>query len=359
MQVPQATNVFKGNILFFYAFDIGEEVSLDVVKNQGLVSICDVYLSAFFKNYHAPLAFSSRVDGTQQQSETRLSSKIYHFGVMSLCYRIPFEQSFENLKLHLIELEREYDERSEADARHAFEAISPAIRKPNFYNSKSSYFAVQVYPIKDKITAEEFKDRYGARIASLLRLETQNLSDYQKDEILDSATGYYGEDLIIIDTEAAFVYDDEYLEPLEFFESTNIEKVELQYFDRLLDQKLNYFYSQDSYKVPFRAYFPLVGERIDLPVSRLVKLRVDISVVTERLENSIKLTGDAYYSKMYAILVEKLLLKEWRESINRKLDIIKDLYTVYQDRLDTVHEEILTLVIIVLIGVELFVAFMR
>ncbi len=359
MNLPQATNVFRGNILFFYAFDIGEEIDLSMVKEKGLVGISDVHLSSFFKNYHAPLAFSNRTEGLSDHAKSRLSSKIYHFGVLSLCYRIPFEESFENLKLKLIELDRKFDAISEQDMQQAYEDILPAIRKPRFYNAKSSYFAVQVYPIKDKITAEEFKDRYGERIASLLRLETQNLSAYQKDDILASATGYYGEDLIIIDTEAAFVYDDEYLEPLEFFESTNIEKVELQYFDRLLDQKLNYFSAQDTYKIPFIAYLPLVGERIDLPVSRLVKLKVDISVVTERLENSIKLTGDAYYSKMHAILVEKLLLKEWRESINRKLAIIKDLYTVYQDRLDTIHEEILTVVIIILIAVELFVAFTR
>jgi len=206
---------------------------------------------------------------------------------------------------------------------------------------------------------EEFQENYGGRIASLLRLEIENLSDYQKDEILTSATGYYGQDLVIIDSEAAFIYDDEYFEPMEFFESANIQKLELQYFDKLLDQKLNYFYAQPTHQIPWLAYVPLFGGRVELPVSRLAKMRVDISVITERLEYSIKMTGDAYYIKLYLVLVEKLSLREWRDSITRKLDIIRDLYTVYQDRLDTMHEEILTMVIIILIAIEAFVAFMR
>lgn len=356
-------DVFKGNILLFYAFDVGDDIDLELIKHKGLVNTCVMPLSAYFKNYHIPLAFRM---SDEQQKEVRslinascISSKVHHFGVLSFCYRIPFEDTFEDLKIKIIDIKKSFDEKSEIDAKNTFKSILPAIKKPRFYSVKNSYFAVQVYPLKDRPAPEEFKERYGSKIASLLRLEVYNLSDYQKDEILASSIGYYGQDLIIVDSAASFIYDDEYFEPLEFFESANIQKLELQYFDRVLDQKLNFFYAQKAYKVPFTAYIPLVGKSVDLPVSRLAKLRVDISVVTERLENSIKMAGDEYYSKLYAMLVEKLSIKEWRDSITRKLDIIGDLYNVYQDRLDAIHDEILTVVIIVLIAFEAFLAFVR
>lgn len=357
----QLKNKFVGNILLFYAFDVGDDIDLGEIKQKNLVNTCVVPLSTYFKNYHIPLSFRM-ADETDLQEQTVtgnscISSKIYHFGVLSFCYRIPFQDSFEDLKLKILDIKKSFDEKSDIDARNTFKAIYPAIKKPRFYSLKNSYFAVQVHPLKDKVTAEEFKERYGERIASLLRLEIYNLSDYQKDQILESATGYYGQDLIIIDSEASFIYDDEYYEPLEFFESANIQKLELQYFDRLLDQKLNFFYGQNAFEVPLKARIPLIGERLDLPVSRLASLRADISVVTERLENSIKLAGDAYYTNLYAMLVEKLALKDWRDSINRKLSIIKDVYTVHQDRLDTIHEEMLTVVVILLIGLEV-VAFL-
>jgi hypothetical protein len=367
--LAQTKNKFSGNILLFYAFDIGDDIDLGMVKQKNMVSSCVVPLSAFFKNYHIPLSFRLPDEPKEQQesgdreksvlASSCISNKIYHFGVLSFCYRVPFEDTFEDLKFKILDIKKSFDEKSDVDAKNIFKNIFPAIKKPRFYSLKTFYFAVQVHPLKDKVTPDEFRERYGSKIASLLRLEIYNLSDFQKDQILASATGYYGQDLIIIDTEAAFIYDDEYFEPLEFFESANIQRLELQYFDRLLDQKLNYFYAQKSYKVPFSAYIPLVGERLDLPVSRLAKLRVDISVVTEQLENSIKLSGDAYYSNLYSMLIEKLYLRDWRDSINRKLNIIRDLYTVYQDRLDMIHEETLTLVVIALIAFEAFVVFMR
>ncbi len=357
-----AQSVFTGNILFFYAFDVGDDIDLDMIKHKGLVDTCVMPLSAYFKNYHIPLAFRLNeyaIEGSSLINASCIASKVHHFGVISLCYRIPFEDTFENLKVKIIDIKKSFDDKSEIDAKSTFKKINAAIRKPRFYSLKNSYFAVQVYPLKDQLSADAFKKLYGSKIASLLRLEVYNLSDYQRDEILASSIGYYGQDLIIVDSAASFIYDDEYFEPLEFFESANIQKLELQYFDRVLDQKLNFFYAQHAYKVPLKAYMPLISERVDLPVSRLAKLKVDISVVTERLENSIKMAGDEYYSKLYSMLVEKMSIRGWRDSINRKLSIIQDLYTVYQDRLDTIHEELLTVVIIILIALEAFLAFMR
>lgn len=361
-----AKETFKGNILLFYAFDVGDDIDLDMIKDKGLVSTCVMPLSTYFKNYHIPLAFRMSDTQTRPSSDSAqvlqgscISSKIHHFGVLSFCYRIPFEDNFEDLKVKIIDIKKMFDERSEIDAKHTFKSVVSAIKKPRFYSLKNSYFAIHVYPLKDRLPAEEFKDRYGSKIASLLRLEVYTLSDYQIDEILASSIGYYGQDLIVVDGAASFIYDDEYFEPLEFFESANIQKLELQYFDRLLDQKLNYFYAQRSYTVPLRAYIPLIGQRLEIPVSRLANLRVDISVVTERLENSIKMAGDEYYSRLYGMLVEKMSIKEWRDSIHRKLDIINDLYTVYQDRLDAIHDELMTLVIIVLIALEAILVFMR
>lgn len=358
---------FSGNILLFYSFDIGDDTDLNMIKSKNILEPFDIPLSTYFKNYRIPYSFKLPGATNPVISENKVSikgtgcvlSRIYHFGALSFCYQIPFNDSFDNLKSKLIEIKREYDVKSEADAKLVFNKIGAFVKKPRFFNLKNDYFAVQVNTLAEKINPEDFKDLYGAKIASLLRLEMENLSDYQTDLILDSATGYYGQDLIIIDSKAAFIYDNEYFEPLELFESATVQLLEFQYYDRFLDRKLEFFYGQQTYKVPLKTYLPLIGERFDSPISRLANLRVDISVVTEQLENTVKMTGDAYYLKFYSILVEKMNLKEWQDSINRKLTIIHDLYMVYQERMDTIHEELLTIVIIVLIAFEATMAFMR
>ena len=346
-----------GNILLFYAFDIGDEVSFEKIAEKGLVPIVTTAASPVFKHYRAPLSFKLREYG-QDEGEYKSHSvfnKIYDFGVLSFCYMVPFEGTFDSLKMELSDIKRSFDKKSAADAAIVFADLKPALSSPNFYNIRNSYFAVQVNPEQRYENPAEFKELYAPKIASLLRLETQTLSAYQRDEILSSATGYYGEDLIIIDSEAAFIYDHEYFEALEFIEAAMIEHLELEYFDRVLDKRLRHHYLHEVLTVPLLAYIPLVSKWVELPSTRLMRMRVDILVITERLKNSVKISGDAYYSKLYSMLVNKLLFREWRESIDKKLAIFKDIYTVYQDRLDTIHEEMLTVVIIILIAMEAFV----
>lgn len=359
---------FSGNIYLFYAFDIGDEIDLNLIKRKRLVNTKELASSPYFKNYHIPLFFD--VDSIDSKSKSpedfikydsdRISSKVHQFGVLSFYYKIPFTDSLDALKEKLIEMKKDFDFKARTDAEKTFKAINLAIKKPRFMNIENSYLAVQVDPVLDKFSPEQFKNEFGAKIASLIRLETLKLSGYQEREILSATTGYSGRDMMIIDSEGAFIYDDEYFDSLEFFEFANIQLLELQYFDRLLDQKLNVFYSRkETYKIPLKAYIPFMGERMDSPVSMLGQLRVDISVITERLENSIKMAGEAYYLRVFSILREKMGLAGWKSSINRKLEIINDLYSIYQHRLDVIHEEILTLVIIILIAVEALIAFMH
>jgi hypothetical protein len=355
-KLEQSTK-FSGNILLFYAFDIGDDIDLEKIKDKKLLEIKDVPISPYFKDYHKPLLFSFKETETSFNGASCITSKIHHFGVLSFCYKVPYKASFEELKHKVIDIKNDFDVKSKADAQNVYKTILPTIKKPIFYNLDNFYFSVQIDPLKELATPEEFKKFYGSRIASLLRLETLMLSEYQKEEILRTTTGYSGEDLLIIDSEASFIYDDEYFESLEFFEFANIQQLELQYFDRILDQRLNVFYAQQSYKVPWKAYIPLLGERLNLPISQMANLRVDISVITERLENSIKMSGDAYFIKLYAMITQQLALRDWRDSINRKLNIVGDLYRVYQGRLDIIHDGILTLVIIILIAVEAVIAF--
>jgi len=203
------------------------------------------------------------------------------------------------------------------------------------------------------------KEQYGSVIASMLRFETKSLSEYQKNEILASAIGYFKGDLIVIDTEAAFVFDPDYEETLDFFEFGNIQHLELRYFDRLLDQQLNSIYEEKARKVPFQAYLPFVGTLSKTPLDELGKLKVDISVIIERLEGSIKLVGEPYYSELYALLGDKLDLPNWKETIEKKLSIVHDVRSVLQHKVDAIREDLLTVLIIVLIFTEIIVGLMR
>jgi len=353
MCIMTSQHTISGNLFVFHAFDVGDEIDLEAVKRKQLLVPTQQPLAPYFKNYHIPLGISFPANHTTVCERAAL----HNFGVIALRYRIPFSNTtFEELRTRVLDLEELLIEQAITDAGILFHTIHHEIKQARFFHIRNSYMLVQVDHLAGSTDINSLKQEYGNLIAPLLRFEKEILSEHQKDEILESAFSYYHKDLIIIDVHAAFICDDEYEEVLDLFEFANVQHLELQYFDRVLDKQLNIVYEQEKKTPPLSAYLPFIGVIVSDPVGDLGKLKVDISVITDRLENSIKLTGEAYFSKLYGLLSEKLDLNNWKESISRKLAIIEDIGSIYQHKLEVIREDLLTCSIIVLIMLELLMA---
>ncbi len=354
---PTQEQLFSGNIFIFQAFDVGDDINLEAIGKNNIFKRQRLAASKYFKNYHVPLTIIMDENPTEQHRE---SIQIHNFGALSIQYKIPFRSTLAHLRKHLEQLDDQFQEKSITDARQIFNKIQPYIKKPTFFQMQSSYLVIQVDPDISLFTdMVHLKQKYGSMIASMLRFETEALSEIQRDEILESAIGYYRGDLIVIDTSASFVYDSEYADIIDFFEFANIQHLELRYFDKVLDHLLNAIYEEKVGTISPKVYLPFIGTLSKGPVDELSKLRVDISVVTERLESSIKLVAEPYYSELYCLLQDKLDLKNWREGIERKLSIVQDIRTILQHKVDGAREDILSVLVVILIMFEVLVALLR
>lgn len=348
--------IFTGNIFILHSFDVGDDIDLEKIKTAHVLAQRPIPLSKYFKNYHIPLAVELP---PHHASPFLASAKIQNFGVVTLRYQVPFSMTLEELRSRIREIDDQYREQSVADVDVIFQAIKPFVTQPKFFHLRNAYVLIQVNTLGENIDFVKFKSDYGNDVASILRFETETLSDYQRNEILDDAIGYYSGDLVIIDTDAAFLYDDEYEDKLDIFEFANVQFLELQYFDRVLDKRLNIFYEGKFKESSWQIYLPLIGTAAYQPLSELERLKVDISVITDRLENSVKLAGDAYYSEIYSLLFQKLDLKSWRDSLHTKLAIIHDIGSVHQNRIEGSRQDFFSIVIIFLILIEVVLAFMK
>lgn len=349
-QIPE--RIFNGNLYIFHAFDVGDEINLEAVKEASHIITRSYTVPKFFKNYHMPV----EIDLPHPHSSPGCQSvRLHNFGTISLTYRVPFSDTLDEVRSTIEAIDNKFQEQSVIDAGNVFRAIKDFTKTAKFFLTKSSYMVIQVDTSPDRIDTIELKKHYGNTIVSMLRFETQMLSEYQKTDILDSSIGYFKGDLIIVDIDAAFVYDPDYEEILYLFEFANIQSLELRFFDRLLDQKLNLIYEERFGKVPFSSYLPFIGTNLKTPIDELGKLKVDIQVIIERMESSIKLVSEPYFSEIYALLVDKLDLNGWRTSINQKLEIISDIQSVVQHKVDSIRGDMLEVLIIILILIELLI----
>lgn len=352
-QINKEPLLFSGHIYIFHAFDVGDDIYLDKISNIPSIASKKSVLPKYFKNYHVPL--SIELPQSSKDNSARVSCKMYNFGAISLTYKVPFHGTLLNLRRDFNQIYEQYQEQSATDIKSLLKIIDAYVVKPKLFDVRSSYMAIQIDPQPQQINVTELQEQYGSIIASTLRFENETLSEEQKNEILESAIGYFRGDLIIVDTDVAFVYDDEFYEIRDFFEFANIQQLELRYFDRLLDSQLNKIYEEGSQKLPIRSYLPFIGTLTSDPVGELGKLKADISVITERLETSVKIAADPYFSELYALLVEKLDLENWKKAIDRKLAVIHDIRVVYQHKIDATREDMLSVLIIVLIFTELVI----
>ncbi len=194
-------HTFTGNIFIYHSFDVGEDINLERIKRENLITRQPLALSKYFKNYHIPLAVELPHPHATSFCD---SAKIHSFGVITLRYKIPFNSSLDELRSQIDSIDQEFQNQSVEDANSIFKRIKAAIKQPSFFYLRKSYVLIQVNPQPDIIDAMAVKEQYGSAIASILRFETETLAEHKKNEIIATGFGYYRGDLIIVDTEAAF-----------------------------------------------------------------------------------------------------------------------------------------------------------
>ena len=340
---------FSGHVYIFFAFDIGDDIRLEQIKNDKNIIIESTQQSKFVQSYHKPLSIELP---HPHNSSHCISSKLHQFGVISLTYKVPVSGSLQSMKSAMVAIDEKYQEQSILDARSIYNKIKKHTAKPHFFHLRNYYTVIQI-DTQESITGKKIQENHGPEIASLLRFETQSLSEVQKQAILNQEIGYFSEDLIVIDAEAAFLYDPQHEDLIIFFELGNIQQLELQYYNNLLDQQLNTIYEQRSFSLPLLSHLPFIGSRYFDPLGEANRLQVDISVITERFETGVKIIGEPFFASVYENLIHKLDIQKWKQAIDQKLSIIKEIRHFYQHKVDANREDLLSVLIIILIFIEL------
>ena len=79
----------------------------------------------------------------------------------------------------------------------------------------------------------------------------------------------------------------------------------------------------------------------------------------DAIENSLKLYGDWYSAKVYSIAAKKLYIEKWKTIVEKKLDTVRELYTMIAQRTSESYNLLLEFTIVLLIVFEIALAFMK
>lgn len=233
------------------------------------------------------------------------------------------------------------------------ERIRPAVGGFEISEISEEYFVFQV----GEASADWLKN-HTDWVAGLVRLEPETLSHSEIAEATRLSLSYTPNDLVTLDWAAGFVADRDCADTLQVIEFANVQLLEFRNIDDRLDDRLEAAYRQIR---PGPRGFSLRGllRPHGDAVRSVRELEIEATSLFERADNALKLVGDQYLSRVFDLASTRFHLRDWQQSIRRKLDTVGDVYDLLVHQAGGVRMEVLELVVVILIALEIVLALLR
>jgi hypothetical protein len=225
------------------------------------------------------------------------------------------------------------------------EIIRPHIRNfaidPDFFEDYTVY-------VTDK------RDDSHDPVALLLG-ERGEISPQVREEILRNSLSYTTDDLAVLAWDSALLCNPETSTDLiDLIEFANVQVLELRYYDRELTRQMEKMYDDIEEAEHLSQFFRM--RKYHAIMAKQMETYAGISEITEKVNNLIKVTEDVYYARVYATALKVLRSGQWSESVSRKMDVIRENYSMLSDEVRIQHSHFLEWVIIILIALEFIFA---
>jgi hypothetical protein len=355
-----------GRLFALFSFDLGFEIDLGRAREAlpegvragmgggGKIAPAHVQYAS------PPLVQSLGVRGLlvmERPVDADVALRLHEFGAASIVFSMPFDD-VDGASLPALTAALTTGSALEVEARailaEVLPRVAPAIVRPNLDGADlvEDYYVIQVSRFEPALDADALVGAHRELLARVLHCETARLSPTETDEVLRTAVTYTPDDLVVTDWNVALVYDREFQDVLNVLELLNVQLLELRHLDRTLDTRIARLYEHVARRRGLWSLGPTA-----LRVRELSELRLDTATLRERMINALKLVGDLYLTKIYTRTADRLHLAEWQRSIDGKLEVIQNVANVFASRAATARAELLELTIILLIVLEIVLAF--
>ncbi|HNR98888.1 MAG TPA: hypothetical protein PKX48_10455 [Planctomycetota bacterium] len=366
---------FKGEAVLHGVFDLGG--TLDLVKARAALgamlveeTIATTRAQPEYANFARPLPLDLSALGLELRAEDdtplAVHARLYEAGAIALMLRFRAEE--DTLAAFARYQQLDAFVRGERKRRvELFRIIVNAV-KQLLSDAYEDAFDVDIDP--EKYVSYCLTEAPGgaaalrrdgrAGVAALITAENrpEKLSAQQIEEVTRIAFSYYDDDLAVLHWDAALVIEPNaaYEDLLYVIEVANLQLLMLRKYDRYLDIRLERGYA--DFERLHRRLPLLYGRQRDM-VRELAEVRMDMAKTTDELENTAKFFGDWYVARVYMGMAQRLHLGDYEKSVDEKLETLNTLYQSVLSETQTRQNLVLEWAIVILILLEVVMAFVR
>ncbi len=352
--------VKEGYFKAYFVFAVADTIDLDKLQNSTESfhkAQFSVHSQQQYIHFVTPPLFLSGPELELAGAPVKVSYKIYASGTVSVRISLTMQGEWDQCVKHTAALR--LDDRLEILARQELEKvladISFAISKP-CSAVMEDYYLFHVVPDSESPSVSDMLDVHSDAIAKMIVGDEQKLSKQEQKDILKTYFSYYENDFTIVHWDSAFIYDTKVgASPIEdLLEFANTQMVELRTLDELLDTELDYIYHHTDDKKWFSWLH--TGQGATMRADRLRQILVDVRELADQSTNALKITGDAFYSRLYKGACQRFGLPDWQKQVENKFDSVHQIYRYIIDEAHHSRGGFLEIIIIVLIAIEIMLA---
>lgn len=229
-------------------------------------------------------------------------------------------------------------------------AIGPAIERPNRSQIVEDYCVLLVDRLTDSANPAMLAEH--PQVQAALLGERRELSDDSRSFF--TKLSYYTDDLAMLSWNGALIVDpapNAATTAADLIEFANVELLLMRTYDADIEaelprviQRINV--TRGRFNLPFvRRYSRLLTD-----VQQLV---FDVTEVTERVDNALKVSDDVYWNRLYESAVHVLRLQVWRQGVEHKLALLRETYEMLHNDAEAERSSALEIIVILLIAFEI------
>jgi hypothetical protein len=229
------------------------------------------------------------------------------------------------------------------------ELLGEALDRPTAVPLQEDYLIALVDAFDEPMTAEALQLRVD--LVPLLSGESRPLSDGARGDLLRQRFSYHPDDLVVITWDRAFIYEPQQeTDVADVLEMANAQLLEMRVYDEMLDDELPRMH--DLVEAARRRTTVIASRRYAKLARRLHALVAEVTVLAERVDNALQVTEDVYLARVYAAAMELFRVPNVTQAVDRKLAIIREIYTALQSDAAGARAELLEMAILILIVIE-------
>ena len=355
----------SGSVLLYRLYDVAWDINLarveEKVRDHKRQGIDRKRFSKAFEFLNPPLSLTLKTFEKEFKGQLlaiNVYAKAYDYGVLSIIFEIPVKETditeLQNISGNLEELLTEDFRRV---LNRLVDDLGDALQQVNqsrFEEDYTVYYLRQLHPEK---TAGDLLKLHD--IGGLLLFEEgePRPNAATKGELLAFSFSYSDSDLVVLSWDKALV-----LEPSgsmdipDLLEFANAQLLELRVYDDMLDRELDIINARIIKQISPSMW---KIKRYEELAAKVMLTVTDLTHITERIDNSLKVTQDVYYARVYASALSLFKVQQWEASIERKINIASRTYDMLYRVITNKRTELLEVVIVILIALEIVLILMQ